>query len=554
MGWAAHLVVLALMGATLLLARLVHATTTRIYRHKHIWDKLDCVGGVSATSSTPTWIAALFRSISGLQDAAQDGYDRFVKSATRGPRPFVLPTMWTGGPIVVLPPSMLPLVNRSPSHETGVPGLLEQFQFRYLHPDPDVWANTAIHFDVVRRDMAQKNMAPLAATIAGEWAAAFRACWDEDPAAAGKTVGVGGVSAWDSGVRIMARVAMRVLVGLPGCRDESFFELSQLYARAFIVDGVAINCLPPVLRPLLAPVLALRARHYQRRVVGALVPLVEQRLARAAVEEADKTNHEPGDVIRWLIARSAAEGNPEQMQPVKIARRVVALMSMFGFAIGWVFAHALLDIYGGPSRDDVVAGLEDECDRVRRRHGGSIDTKEAVEALFRVDSAVRESMRLSDVSVHILPLDVVAGEGIDLGGGVRITPGCGLRAVFPAQMVHADPGNYADPKTYDAFRFSRPFEADVVQQDGGANGDEREKKRELMTTTTATFLSFGYGRRSCPGRWLVAHMVKQALAHVVLNYHVEVTQRPGPRRALLNFMLPAEAARIAVNRKKNVQN
>ncbi|TLD21492.1 hypothetical protein PspLS_09115 [Pyricularia sp. CBS 133598] len=101
---------------------------------------------------------------------------------------------------------------------------------------------------------------------------------------------------------------------------------------------------------------------------------------------------------------------------------------------------------------------------------------------------------------YILSLDVVAGDGIDLG------------VVFPAQMIHTDPGNYSDPETYDAFRFSRPFEPDaMVQQDG----EEEEKKRELMTTTTtATFLPFGYGRRSCLGRWLVAHMVKQALAHV----------------------------------------
>ncbi|TLD09423.1 uncharacterized protein PgNI_07673 [Pyricularia grisea] len=544
MSWGTHLVVLALTGAILLLANLVYATSTRIYRHKHIWGKLDCVGGVNATSSTSSWIAALFRSIGSLQDGAQEGYDRFIKSATR-PRPFVLPTMWTGGPVVVLPPSMLPLVNRSPTQETGVLGLLEQFQFRYLHPDPDVWANTAIHFDVVRRDMAHKKMASLAAIIADEWPAAFRACWDDEDSAA-----AAGVSAWDSGVGIMARVALRLLVGLPGCRDASFFELSQLYARAFIVDGVAINCLPPALRPLLGPVLALRARYYQRKVLRALVPLVEQKLAEAATDKNDdgQQQQQSGDVIKWLIARSATEG-PEQMQPAKIARRVVALMSMFGFAIGWVFTHALLDIYSSPSRDDVVAGLEDECVSVSRRHNG-VDTKEAVEALFRLDSAVRESMRLSDVSVHILPLDVVAGDGIDLGvDGARITPGCGLRAVFPAQMIHADPDNYSNPNTYDAFRFSRPFEElDVVQQ----NEEEKkeEKKRELMTTTTATFLPFGYGRRSCPGRWLVAHMVKQALAHVVLNYDVEVTQRPGPRKALLNFMLPAETARITVTRKK----
>lgn len=246
-------------------------------------------------------------------------------------------------------------------------------------------------------------------------------------------------------------------------------------------------------------------------------------------------------MIQWLI-RVARNHGPEQMTANKIAMRILALTSMFVFAIGWIFAHAVLDVYCSPSRDDIVSTLETECRRVSVEHQG-LSTKEAVDALYCVDSAVRESMRLNDVMVHLLPLDVISGEAIDLGEGRRINAGSSVRTVFPAQMVHMDPDLYQNPEQFDAFRFSREF--DASQQ----TSPQQATKRELMTTVSTSFLPFGYGRHACPGRWFVAQMVKQGLAYVLLNYDVEVTKKPGRRTSMLNFMLPPQSAEMRVSRK-----
>lgn len=230
----------------------------------------------------------------------------------------------------------------------------------------------------------------------------------------------------------------------------------------------------------------------------------------------------------------------------KIADRILALTSMFVFAIGWVFAHAVLDIYCSPSSGEIVSTLESECRRVSDQYQG-LSTKEAIDALYCVDSAVRESMRLNDVMVHLLPLNVLSGEPIDLGEGRRITAGSNIRTVFPAQMVHMDPDIYQEPGKFDAFRFSRGFE---TPQDSSAQ--QATTKRELMTTVSTSFLPFGYGRHACPGRWFVAQMVKQALSYVFLNYDVEVVKKPGKRMSMLNFMLPPQSAEIRVSRKAGV--
>ena len=206
------------------------------------------------------------------------------------------------------------------------------------------------------------------------------------------------------------------------------------------------------------------------------------------------------------------------------------------FAICYVFAHCVLDIHGSSARADVLAGLEEECTRVSRRYG-SLTTRESVEALFRADSALRESMRVSDVAVTNLFRDVTAGE-VEIGSGLRV--GTGARMVFPTQNVHLDPDNYTEPTKFDAFRFSRPFE------EGGRRED---RERELITTTTLTFLPFGYGRHACPGRWFAAQTMKQALAYLVLNYEVELVGKRIKRQALLNTMVPPVDAQIRIRRK-----
>lgn len=94
------------------------------------------------------------------------------------------------------------------------------------------------------------------------------------------------VNAWDSMVKIITRVALRIMVGLPGRRNEEYLERSRLYANAVLVDACFINCVPPAIRPVLAPLMSLRARYHQRRLMKILVPLVEERLQQQREKKA----------------------------------------------------------------------------------------------------------------------------------------------------------------------------------------------------------------------------------------------------------------------------
>lgn len=229
--------------------------------------------------------------------------------------------------------------------------------------------------------------------------------------------------------------------------------------------------------------------------------------------------------------------DPSQLDANRIALRLASLLTPLIFAICYVFAHCVLDIHSSTDRAEILAGLEEECTRVSAQYGG-LTTSASVDALKRVDSVLRESMRVSDVMVTNIFRDVTAGE-VDIGNGLRVGPG--VRMLFPTQDIHLDPDNYENPKRFDAFRFSRPFE--------DTKGSPEEGEQELITTTTPTFMPFGYGRHACPGRWFAAQSMKQALAHLVLNYDIELVGSPPKRRALLNMMVPPVGAKIRMRRK-----
>ncbi|KAK8087648.1 Cytochrome P450 [Apiospora hydei] len=495
--------------------------------HSELWSQIDTVG-IHAGGGMLSWATAIVRSVTSMQETMREGYQQFSKHH----KPFALPSMWIGGGLVVLPPSMLSLLNKPRDELSSFNSLLENAQFRYLMTDRDVWAN-AIHFNPIRKELAPKKMGPLVAIMAEEWDGAFQQCW-------GKDRGGRVVNAWDSMVRIISHASLRIMVGTPGCKNNEYLHRSRLYANSVLVDGCIINCIPPMLRPVLGPLVALRAKYHQRKLLTILIPMVEEKLANIETERSnDKAS--PGNVIEWLIAESNNYG-PEQRTALKISQRILALTSMFVFAIGWVFAHVVLDIHCSSSKDDLVNILEAECRRVWAEHTG-LSTKEAIDALYDVDSAVRESMRLNDVMVHLLPLEVLRGEPIDLGGGRHISAGSGVRTVFPAQMIHTDPSIYPNPEQFDALRFTRGLEK-------SQDSSHTDTKRQLMTNVSTTFLPFGYGRHACPGRWFVAYMVKQSLAYVLLNYDIEVTKRPGKRTSMLNFMLPPQGAEMRVIRKE----
>jgi hypothetical protein len=237
------------------------------YRDKvEFWKRLENVGVPSNGIFAHT--RALLSSLTSVKGWTEDGYNRISKAKGI---PFALPTIWTGDNVAVLPPSALRFLHKPESELRAFGAQLETIQLPYMISDRDIYMNV-IHFDVVRKHLVNpKDVASLAAATADEVEAAFVDVW-------GTSTDWKTTNAWDFCGRVITRAAIRVLVGLPICRDENYYEQSRLFSDAVIMGTAMINTLPPFLRPVIGPLFALRAKYYQRRCLKILVPFVEERI------------------------------------------------------------------------------------------------------------------------------------------------------------------------------------------------------------------------------------------------------------------------------------
>src|SRR4051812_33014444 len=106
MPWLTDLSTLALAAAGLLILQLLFMIVPGKPQNE-LWARIDTVG-VPPGGGIVSWALAIVRSVTSMQETMREGYEKFSKSN----KPFALPTMWTGGALVVLPPSMLHLLNK----------------------------------------------------------------------------------------------------------------------------------------------------------------------------------------------------------------------------------------------------------------------------------------------------------------------------------------------------------------------------------------------------------------------------------------------------------
>lgn len=172
---------------------------------------------------------------------------------------------------MVVPPSQMHQLLTRPDKQVGseitnIPGLVKTVQMPFVINDPDIYQNI-IHFDVVRKKMAKKDMQFFAPITDEEIGLAPKDIWGSPNEC--KTM-----NGWNACGQVIARTAQRVLIGLPLARDEKLLEASRLYANAVLLGGALINCFTPSLRKFFGPTIALRAIYSRARCVSILIPTI----------------------------------------------------------------------------------------------------------------------------------------------------------------------------------------------------------------------------------------------------------------------------------------
>lgn len=430
----------------------------------------------------------------------------------------------------------------SETHYDGLEG-----SYNFTHPQilKDPYHEHVVHKYLPRR------LGQMIPSMSEELSAGFDETWGMD------TTSWKELCVHDNLMVMISRAVNRMIVGLPLCRNEDYLSNASKFAMDVIFAAtVFLRFVPQFLKPIVGPVATLPNQIHYRGSAKHTLPLIKERLANFQKKQDDPNFdwEEPNDYLQWHISLASAENRQDELTPDMISRRLMPISFAAIHTTTLTLTNCLFDLIASDPSQQYLEGIREEATRVLAEEGGQW-TKPALAKCHRSDSAVRESMRVSNFMTRGLLRKVMVEGGIEnKAGGWRAPKGAYVGTDI--HSVQHDPLVYPNPDSYDAFRFSRPREeANAHEGESGANGtmdptETLKLKNTGIVTTSDTFLPFGHGRHACPGRFFVALELKMLLAYMVMNYEIEPLATRPSNKWFGQTLLPPMKATIRVRRKE----
>ncbi|KAM0256202.1 hypothetical protein ACHAPA_012249 [Fusarium lateritium] len=361
------------------------------------------------------------------------------------------------------------------------------------------------------------------------------------------------VNIWDFWLAVVPKVVTRMLVGYPVCRDERFLQSMIHFVDCVLENIYILNLFPKILHPIVGRLITLRNEWYWRTAFNITKKPMEQRLRDMDEKEAGNPEYKdweaPEDFMTWMIRVAKSEKRLNELTPLAISKRTLPV-EFAAIHTTILTGHSLiLNLFASDPSKGFIDGIRDEATQILEEEGGHW-TKHGLQRMLRTDSAIRESMRLSEVGASLTKRMVVAKEGIT-------NPAEGWHAAYgsllmlSATPVHHDEDLYQNAHEYDAFRYSRIRQSYDLKPNEEKSEDETVKMMNLsMVSTSDKHLAFGHGRHACPGRFFVAHELKIILAYMTQRYHIKPLEaRPKPQW-IGQTIIPPLKTMMEVKRRK----
>ncbi|KAI9598644.1 cytochrome P450 [Syncephalis fuscata] len=226
-------------------------------------------------------------------------------------------------------------------------------------------------------------------------------------------------------------------------------------------------------------------------------------------QEMDKLGDDyvaPNDMLSWIA--DVLDDNGNMYNPIIVARRSMQIAFASVTTTSTFTLHFLNDVAG---YSEYRKKLQEEQDEIIRLYGDNI-TPDALKQMPFLDACVRESLRLNSGAGGSLRL---AMDNVQLKNGYYI-PNGKSSLFFHGQEVHAAKDLYGtDPTAFNPYHHYKA-------------GDVAATSTK-PTTGNDSFIVFGLGHHTCPGRFLAVMAIKMVAAHALRRYDFSTLSgtRPG---------------------------
>ena len=295
----------------------------------------------------------------------------------------------------------------------------------------------------------------------------------------------------------VARASNRIFVGAPLCRNDAYLKIMGDFAQSVTICITIMKIIPRLLRPLIGPLASIPNKLQWSRTKKYTMPLIKQRLEdiKRKKREPDWKWEAPDNYLTWHIEMGLAEGKTTEIEPEMISRFLLPINFAAIHTSTFTIATTLFNILSSDPKLRYAEQLREEAERVLAEEKG-VWSKQTLNKMVKTDSAIRESLRLSNFATRGLTRKVTAKDGLHNENEGWTAPNGTFISVDLYNMQH-DPDVYEEPFVYKPFRFS-----DMREEYERKPAEERDEQTTLkmmqlgLVTTSETFLSFGHGKHA----------------------------------------------------------
>ncbi|KAL4741668.1 cytochrome P450 [Aspergillus similis] len=328
--------------------------------------------------------------------------------------------------------------------------------------------------------------------------------------------------------RVASLMSGRAFVGLPLSREEDWVEATTRYTQDVSTAYVFLRALPWLIKPIVAPFSApvKSLLHHRQINIDKLAPLLAAKQGKAP--EAEGTKKVPGgEMLDWFISRYS---KPPTVHELARDQLLATFASIYNLSNA--LSYIIFDLAAYP---EYIDGLRQELKEVVG--DGAID-KNTLPKLWKFDSFIRESQRLSPPSIANIPRYVANPAGFRTSTGHLIPQG--QTVMVRAVPINNDALLWPDPERFDGLRFYK------LRQQPGC------EMKYQHTSTGVDNINFGHGIWACPGRFFASAEIKVVMAYLITHYDIRLkTGERRPGHFHYGFaILPNEKAEVLFRRRE----
>lgn len=184
--------------------------------------------------------------------------------------------------------------------------------------------------------------------------------------------------------------------------------------------------------------------------------------------------------------------------------------------------NTIFDLVSPPSSESIIDALRQEANEVLAANNNTW-TKQGLTQMYKIDSTIKESLRVRLMSAYGLLRAVVKKGGITTPYNRTYLPE-GASVGIGVQAIHRGSNVYTQPDQYQPFRFADLRAAATAKVEGGTTG-ALKAANFAFPSVSPTFQSFGFGRHACLGRFFAANELKLLLAYIVQHYDLQMQEK-----------------------------